>query len=127
MRVEGPGMTYDYLSGKVETGTKSPAAESAPNGADHPRVGVEDLKNAPPIGVEALKEAVDIANRTVKISKFHLEFQLHEESGRYQVRVVDTDSQEVIRKIPPDYLLDFSAKVQDMLDKALGLLVDKVV
>jgi len=54
-----------------------------------------------------------------------LEFRLHESSGRYQVKVIDTESQQVIREIPAEKMLEFSASVKQMLDKALGILVDE--
>jgi uncharacterized FlaG/YvyC family protein len=38
---------------------------------------------------------------------------------------VDSDSGELIREIPPQKMLEFSARFKQMLDKALGILVDE--
>lgn len=78
------------------------------------------------IDAEMLQAAADTVNRAFKISNYHLEFKLHEKSGRYQVKVVDTDSQEVVREIPPEHMLDMAANIRQMMDKVLGLLVDEL-
>lgn len=77
--------------------------------------------------VNTLKAAVDLTNEAFRITNYHLEFRLHEDSGRYQVKVIDSESQKVIREIPPEKVLEFSAQIRQMLDKALGILVDEMV
>lgn len=75
--------------------------------------------------VDTLKAAVELTNEAIRITNYHLEFRLHEDSGRYQVKVIDSQSQKVIREIPPEKMLEFSAQIRQMLDKALGILVDE--
>lgn len=50
-----------------------------------------------------------------------LKFELHEELDRYIVQVIDQDSDEVIREIPPRELLDMYAKMTEFL----GLFIDE--
>ncbi|MDD2511040.1 MAG: flagellar protein FlaG, partial [Syntrophomonas sp.] len=63
----------------------------------------------------------------VKFASCHLEFQPYEDSGRFQVKVVNSLSGEVIKEIPPDYLLDFSIKMKEMINQVVGLFVDELV
>lgn len=52
-----------------------------------------------------------------------LEFSVHDASGRTIVKVVDKETKELIREIPPEDILDFAAKMQEMI----GILFDKKV
>ncbi|MGB4703234.1 MAG: flagellar protein FlaG [Syntrophomonadaceae bacterium] len=83
-------------------------------------------KNDKPVDAEKLRAAIELTNDAIRITNYHLEFRLHQDSGRYQVKVIDSQSQEVIREIPPEKMLEFSAHIKQLLDKAMGLLVDEI-
>ncbi|MBO8159033.1 flagellar protein FlaG [Thermosyntropha sp.] len=85
------------------------------------------LKETMPPALERLQQAVETANEAFHISNYHLEFQIHEKSGKYQIKVVDTDSNKVIREIPPEYMLEISASIKEVLDRFLGVFVDALV
>ncbi|MDD4802938.1 MAG: flagellar protein FlaG [Syntrophomonas sp.] len=122
MKIEGQGMAAEIVAVKNE-GSKAAAEKSY--GEDKPKVGLEVIKTKQPIDAARLKSSVEIVNEAIKISNLHLEFRLYKDSGRYQVSVVDSDSQKVIRQIPSDDVLEFQAKVTAMLDEMIGLLVDE--
>ena len=71
------------------------------------------------------KAAVDDLNKTVKqASPMHhtqLSFKYHEDTNRISITVTDSDTDEVIREIPPEKTLDMLAKAWEMA----GLLVDE--
>ncbi|NLB88191.1 MAG: flagellar protein FlaG [Syntrophomonadaceae bacterium] len=117
MRVEGQRMAVDYFPAKSE-GIKS-------IGKENERGSIKESNGKSNYNADALKQAIKTANEAMKISNYHLQFKLHEGSGRYQVKVIDSQTEEVIREIPPENLLEFSAMVKKMLDEALGLLVDE--
>ena len=50
----------------------------------------------------------------------HLQYNYHEESGEYFVRVIDDETDEIIREIPPKKILDIYASLQEIA----GLLFD---
>jgi flagellar protein FlaG len=54
---------------------------------------------------------------------FHrsVRFNLSDESGRVQVNVIDTDSDKVIREIPPKETLNVAKRIKDFL----GLILDE--
>ena len=77
------------------------------------------------IAPDKIKAAVDDLNKTVKqASPLHhtqLSFKYHEDTNRISITVTDSDTDEVIREIPPEKTLDMLAKAWEMA----GLLVDE--
>lgn len=130
MRIEGQAAAVDYIrqdlrvkpAGQENLKTVLPTVlEAEERIAGNKREGEENPD------FELLKQAVDTANEAFRISNYHLEFQLHEKSGKYQIKVVDTESNKVIREIPPEYMLEISARIREVLDKFLGVFVDALV
>lgn len=68
-----------------------------------------------------LEKAIEKANRSMVFRNRYLEFRIHEKTNEIIVRVIDSDTQEVIREIPSEKMLDMFAS---MLELA-GLLVDE--
>lgn len=77
------------------------------------------------VAPDKIKAAVDELNKTVKqASPMHhtqLSFKYHEDTNRISITVTDSDTDEVIREIPPEKTLDMLAKAWEMA----GLLVDE--
>ena len=75
------------------------------------------------VAPDKIKAAVDDLNKTVKqASPMHhtqLSFKYHEDTNRISITVTDSDTDEVIREIPPEKTLDMLAKAWEMA----GLLV----
>lgn len=67
------------------------------------------------------EKVIDSMNEFLKASNTHLKFQFHEDLQKYYVSIVDDQTNEVIKEIPPKKLLDMYAA----MEKYLGLLVDK--
>ena len=68
-----------------------------------------------------LKSAVDHANTTMKQTKTKCEFSYHEETKRVSIKVIDEDTKEVIKEIPPEETLEMIAKMWELA----GILVDE--
>ena len=77
------------------------------------------------VAPDKIKAAVDDLNKPVKqASPMHhtqLSFKYHEDTNRISITVTDSDTDEVIREIPPEKTLDMLAKAWEMA----GLLVDE--
>ena len=77
------------------------------------------------VAPDKIKAAGDDLNKTVKqASPMHhtqLSFKYHEDTNRISITVTDSDTDEVIREIPPEKTLDMLAKAWEMA----GLLVDE--
>ncbi len=73
--------------------------------------------------IELLEESVKQANETMKIYHTNLQFVIHEDSGEYIVKVINSENQEVIREIPPEKILDMVAYFK----RLIGIIVDEIV
>jgi len=72
---------------------------------------------------EVLEQAIEQANQTMHIYRINLQFKLHEESGEFFVQVINSQTQEVIREVPPEWVLDRVAYFKKMI----GLIVDEII
>jgi flagellar protein FlaG len=92
--------------GALEKAAKRLEKEAEP-GEEPDRLEVEEA-------VEALNNSMEYINRALR-------FSIHEDTQRLQVRVVNLDTDEVIKEIPPEEVLDTVARIREMI----GVLVDK--
>ncbi len=70
---------------------------------------------------EDLGKAIEKANQSFKPHNRRLEFESHDRRDRIMVKVIDTTTDEIIREIPPEKIIDM---VADMLEMA-GILLDE--
>ena len=70
--------------------------------------------------LEKVKKAIEEMNRQAEFNYVALRFQLHEESNRWMVKIIDVMEDEVLRVIPPEELLDLAGQI----NKLTGVLVD---
>lgn len=68
---------------------------------------------------EQIRKAVEQLNK--KIGNSEAIFGIHEETNRVTIKLVDKDTKEVIKELPPEKTLDMIARVWDMA----GILVDE--
>lgn len=68
-------------------------------------------------------EVVGDLNNAVDVLNKGLHFRVHEATERIMVEVIDKDTGDVIREIPPEYILDIMAKI----DALFGVFVDEKV
>ena len=77
-------------------------------------------ENAEESLLQRIKKAIDEMNRSAEINFVSLRFELHEESNRWMVQVIDIMENEVLRVIPPEELLELAGQIQRMT----GVLLD---
>lgn len=66
-------------------------------------------------------DMIERANRAIAGATCNFEYSIHEETKEIMVKVIDRDTKEVIREIPPERILDLVAKMWEMA----GILVDE--
>ncbi|HPT78055.1 MAG TPA: flagellar protein FlaG [Candidatus Atribacteria bacterium] len=109
MRVEGS----NKISLNVSAGTRTDI---------RPRIEAEGLLADEYVYLgKELAKAVDTANSRLEMYNSKLEFSVHEKTGDILIRVLDLETNEVIREIPPRKIVDLIAS---MLEQA-GLLVNE--
>jgi flagellar protein FlaG len=97
----------------------------APSAAVQIQAAVQPEQTTPAIneGVttpDPLRRAVASINSSLAVHGRHLSIHMHEGTGRRVVTVYNSDTNEVVREIPPDRVLDAHANVLEMV----GLLMD---
>ncbi|MFD1334152.1 flagellar protein FlaG [Oceanobacillus iheyensis] len=70
-----------------------------------------------------LEDAVDHMNELLKPIRRNLKFEMHEKLERYYVTVVDSETSEVIKEIPPKKMLDMYAELAEFM----GFLIDEKI
>ncbi len=74
-----------------------------------------------PITEKVVAEAIERVNKAIEGSGRRFEYSVHEKTNEIMIKVIDENTKEVIREIPPKKILDM---VANMLEMA-GLLVDE--
>jgi len=74
-----------------------------------------------PVSEKFVIEAIERANKAIEGARTEFRFSIHEETHEISVKVLDKDSGEVIREIPPEKVLDMVARMWEMA----GIIVDE--
>ena len=78
-------------------------------------------KNELSISDKVVIEAIEKANKAILGSNRSFEFSIHEKTKSIMVKVIDNDTQEVIKEIPSEKILDMVANLWEMA----GIMVDE--
>ena len=78
-------------------------------------------KRGLPVAERAVIDAIEKANKAILGSFRRFEFSIHEETKEIMVKVIDSETNEVIREIPPEKILDMVARLWEMA----GIIVDE--
>ncbi|WP_246055271.1 flagellar protein FlaG [Pseudalkalibacillus caeni] len=70
---------------------------------------------------EKIDKKIESLNNFLNQSQTSLKFQLHEKLKEYYVQIIDTNTEKVIKEIPPKKFLDMYAVTAELL----GLMVDE--
>lgn len=70
---------------------------------------------------DELEKAVEQTNRIIFKDDNRFEFKVHERTGRIMVKLINKKTDEVVKEIPPEKILDLVASIWDLV----GILVDE--
>ncbi len=70
--------------------------------------------------VKLLQEVLEVAQENFHLRNIGLKFAVHGGTGRIKVTVLDKETGEMIREVPPQEVLDLVAKIDEMM----GILFD---
>ncbi|MEX1028723.1 MAG: flagellar protein FlaG [Paenibacillaceae bacterium] len=106
---------------------RSSQTADTPNPAPISPNTTRELKNAEiqgkkiPLGEEQIIKAIERANKALQGKTTTFEFSVHEKTKQIMVKVMDEETGEVIREIPPEKVLDMVARLWEMA----GIIVDE--
>lgn len=73
------------------------------------------------VGEQALLKAIERANKMVEGANRVFEYSIHDKTNVIMVKVLNSETNEVIREIPPEKILDVIAQIWEMT----GIIVDE--
>ena len=106
--------TYDATTVRVAEVDRKDEQSSNQNGSDS-----TSFKEQQQASTEQIKKAVEKLNKNLSHSE--AVFGIHETTNRVTIKIVDKDTKEVIKELPPEKTLDMIAKAWELA----GLLVDE--
>lgn len=125
MRIEGVGAvvaTTKPVEPVQGLGAGTTAGKEKPHPTEtNPAQLNQAEKNLLPLSEKAMLEAIEKANNSVAGATTRFEFSIHEKTKQIMVKVIDKESNELIREIPPEKILDIIAGIWD----TVGLFVDQ--
>lgn len=121
MRIEGMGASIRNTAAAIPAQVDGTAKVIQPENRPAPYQNETEQPVGHKVSEGFIKMAVDKANDTMIAHGRSLEFRIHEKTNEIIVKIIDTDTKEVIREIPSEKMLDMFV---DMLELA-GLLVDE--
>ncbi|NMB97203.1 MAG: flagellar protein FlaG [Clostridiaceae bacterium] len=74
-----------------------------------------------PVSEKVVLEAIERANKAISIANRRLEYAIHDKTKDIIVKVINTETEEIIREIPPEKMLDMVACIWEMI----GIIVDE--
>jgi flagellar protein FlaG len=75
--------------------------------------------------LDSVKQAVDDGNSLFQATKRNLQFKVDDETNELVVKIVDSESGEVVKQIPAEEMLDLIKRMQDMDGQQGAMLQDQ--
>ncbi|WP_155591986.1 flagellar protein FlaG [Lysinibacillus cavernae] len=128
MRIVSQGLSNDTITAPTNTKATNVQENMTPNVStetisksivEKTTAAVEDQE----ISKDKLQQAVDVVNEFLEINHSSSKFIYHEGLERYYVTIVNRDTEEVVKEIPPKKLLDAFYEMQKMV----GMIVDEKI
>ena len=88
------------------------------------------VKPAAEVSKTELQQAVDVVNQAVALEQRSLSFSIDDVSGRSVIKVIDFETDELIKQIPSEELLKVAQdikRLQEEMGQSIGLLIDNKV
>jgi flagellar protein FlaG len=111
------------ISVKAAPQQKAPEVQKpqAPGGDPKPVQQVRDDSKQSEIADDMIINAIKEANKQLLGVNTELHYRVHEKTNQIMVKIVDKESGDIIREVPPEKTLDLFAKILELA----GLLIDE--
>lgn len=135
MRIEGtdartatmPRVSLNPPDNEAVNGAVKDAAKKAvgdvvkKEDSDKSGIGLKPVFERSDLSEKTVINTIEKANDAITITNRRFEYSIHEKTNEIMVKVIDADTDEVIREIPPEKILDMIAKIWELA----GILVDE--
>lgn len=114
-------MEVKALNPKAQVTVPAPAENNAPRS---PKANSPQEENpSPQVSREYAEELCGVMNKIASLENIQLQFEVYQETNTVYVQIVDRETKEVVKQIPPEEMLELSAKIREMV----GILLDEYV
>lgn len=110
-RVEPAAIYSQLASGYAAVAPANPIPDEGTR-HDNPDFSVSD---------QTIRKAIEKANKALEGVHRRFEYSVHEKTGQTIVKVINQDTDELIREIPNEKFLDLVSKLQELV----GLIIDE--
>lgn len=115
---------YGYKREVSKTAATSAAQLQTPS-VEGEKKPAADIERA--LVIDSKELALNVENLTQMVNR-NLEFSIDQETGTQVIRVVDSETGELVRQIPPEQVLHVISHIEEMQDELLpGVLLDDKV
>ena len=129
VQAPAPDSSVSNYTKPENVGDATPEVTVAPKNKNEINTASEDadeqgryeVENAKDVSPDKIKKAVNEINKKIRPTHTSCQFSYHEETNRISIKVIDDDTEKVIREIPPEKTLDMIAKTLELE----GILVDE--
>jgi len=104
------------LGGKIDSSQepRNPRSADTVDARQAPGVSSQESTEADPASIEELQDAVARINDHMQLERRNLQFNLDRESGHTVVKVINAETEELIRQFPSEEVLQLSKTLQDV-------------
>lgn len=113
-------ITTKQAQNAAETGIKTKTDKKELTAQELTRLN-EFEKRSLPVSDKVILDAIDRINKVLSGINRRFEYSIHEKTKEVIIKVINSDTNEVVREIPPEKILDMIAKIWEMA----GLIVDE--
>jgi len=128
MRIDSMDATAVNITAKTSQGAeqgvqaKAPVEVNTDKSDDNDQAHINEYaRRELPVSERVVLEAVERANKAISTANRTFEYRIHAKTKQIMVKVINTDTNEVVREIPPEKVLDMVAKMMEMS----GIMVDE--
>lgn len=114
-------MEINKINASVATNQNNSNAVSAEKSPVEEKDAIKVEKKETEGNSKELESAVNKANKLLFKNNTHLNFRVHEKTKEVIVRIINDDTGETIKEIPPEKMLDMVAKLWEIA----GIIVDE--
>ena len=120
MTTQVTSLPPSVLGGKIDPSQEPRNANSsdAIDATQVPGVPSQESTDAEPASIEELQDAVARINDHMQVVRRNLQFNLDDASGETVVKVIDTDTEEIIRQLPSEEALKISRQIESFVEGA---------
>lgn len=106
---------------KTDNGSPKPTINKAVNLNQDDKAKHDERKNV--LSLDSIKAATDQSNQLLQAVKLNVQYSVDSSTKEVVIKVVDSDSGDLVRQIPSAEMLDFVKRLQDLENKQHGAVI----